>query len=211
MSEAPRNEPFLEFNPHWFRRAVHAMGAAFVLFYLLPPAHPVAGPVRRYLPGLAFAAFAGLEAVRMAGGIKTEHFFGLREYERSRVSGYVYFGAGTVLLLYLFPQSIAVPSIVGGAIGDPIVGEIRDRGWNWTSLAVGALLGAFLYALAGWHPGLALGAGVLMGAAERTRIWLLDDDFVMPVVPALALLLLVLGGWVQAPPDLIVPLGAWGS
>jgi hypothetical protein len=207
MTEAPRDEPFLRFNPHWFRRAVHAMGGALILYYLLPPGDPVAGPIRRYLPAVAFAAGAAVEGFRMAGGIKSEHFFGLREYERSRVSGYIYFGAATVLLLYFFPQAIAVPSIVGAAIGDPIVGEVRDRYGMGPGLATGTAFGAFLYALLGWGGLVAVAAGAIMAVAESTRFRLLDDDLLMPMVPALVLLGLHLAGYLAVPEPLIQPMG----
>src|ERR671937_115287 len=71
----------LEFDPHWFRRAFHAFGACFVVYYLLPEHGAVMTFVKEALPVLLFAGALAVEAYRILGGLPTEAFFGLREYE----------------------------------------------------------------------------------------------------------------------------------
>ncbi len=199
----PQAGQILEFDPHWFRRAVHGMGAGFVLYYLLP--HGAWwDPVRTWGPWILLAAALVLEAVRMRGGIRSEHFFGLREYERTRVSGYVYFGMASVVLLTLVPQPLAIPCLVGAALGDPLLGELRNRGRPLGALVAGVLFGAGLFLIAGWGWALALAGGVLLVVGESSRIPWLDDDLTMPLLPAAVLLMLHGGGLVTLPPDLIV-------
>ncbi|MCA1814069.1 MAG: hypothetical protein LC624_08980 [Halobacteriales archaeon] len=180
----------IEFDPHWFRRAFHAFGACFVVYYLLPDQGATMLFVKQVLPVLLFAAALAVEAWRILGGVPTEAFFGLREYERFRVSGYVYFASAVVLLLYVFPPAIAAGCIVGAAIGDPILGEFRRArreklGWVATSLFVFAV-----FVILGWHPVWAALAAVVMVVAELAKNSVLDDDFMMPIVPAALLVAL---------------------
>jgi len=195
----------VEFDPHWFRRAFHAFGAAFVAYYLLPSEGTV-GLFRDVLPLAIFAGAVGLELYRMSGRVPTEAFFGLREYERRRVSGYVYFGFSVLLLVYLFPQPIAVACILAAAIGDPIVGEFRRANLPAASVVAGSafVLGVFL--LIDFHPLLAVFGTALMIVAERVKIRWLDDDFLMPMLPAAALYAITASGLFAAlgiglPPD----------
>jgi dolichol kinase len=180
----------LEFDPHWFRRAFHAFGACFVVYYLLPDQGATMAFVKQVLPVALFAGALGIEAYRILGGLPTEAFFGLREYERFRVSGYVYFASAVVLLLYVFPPAIAAGCIVGAAIGDPILGEFRRArrerlGW----LAAGLFI-ALVFLILGWHPAWAALAACVMVAAELAKNSVLDDDFMMPVVTAAVLVAL---------------------
>lgn len=199
----PAPDQLLEFDPHWFRRAVHGMGAGFVLYYLLPSTGWW-GPVKTWGPWVLLLAAAAVEAVRMTGGIRSEHFFGLREYERTRVSGYIYFGFASVVLLTLVPQPIALPCLVGAALGDPLVGELRNRDRPLGSLVAGVLFGAGVFLIAGWGWLLALAGGVLLVVGESSRLPWLDDDLTMPLLPAAVLLALHVAGVLALPPDLIV-------
>ena len=176
----------VEFDPHWFRRAFHAFGACFIAVYLLPITG-ISGHLRFYGPLAIFAGVLGLEAYRMSGRVPTEAFFGLREYERRRISGYVYFGAATLTLVYFFPQPIAVACILASAIGDPILGEFRRAGFARLSIVAGGafILGVFL--LIGFHPLLSVFATAIMVAAELTKIKHLDDDLLMPLSSAIVL------------------------
>jgi hypothetical protein len=177
----------LEFDPHWFRRAFHAFGASFVVYYLLPDEGSTMAFVKLALPVLLFAGALVVEAYRILGRIPTESFFGLREYERFRLSGYVYFASAAVLLIYVFPPAVAAACIVGGAIGDPILGEFRRARRERLGWLAGGGFGAGVFLLLGWHPALALLGGALLVLGELAKNPVLDDDFMMPVVPAVVL------------------------
>lgn len=177
----------LEFDPHWFRRAFHAFGACFVVYYVLPTEGLTWTFVKQALPVLLFAGALGIEAYRILGGVPTEAFFGLREYERYRISGYVYFASAVVLLLYAFPPAVAAACIVGAAIGDPIMGEFRrakraKQGW-----VAAAAFGFLVFTVLGFHPLLGVLGGVLLVVGELMKTRVLDDDFTMPILPAAVL------------------------
>lgn len=180
----------LEFDPHWFRRAFHAFGACFAVYYLLPEQGATMTFVRLALPVLLFAGALTVEAYRILGGLPTEAFFGLREYERYRISGYVYFASAVVLLLYAFPPAIAAACIIGAAIGDPILGEFRRAKRPQLGNLAGLAFGAFVFAALGFHPALALLGGALLVVGELAKNKVLDDDFMMPILPAVVLVAL---------------------
>jgi dolichol kinase len=206
----------VDFDPHWFRRAFHAFAACFVVYYMLPTTGAL-GFVRGIAPPAVFVGAVALELFRMSGRVPTEVFFGLREYERRRISGYVYFGLATVILVTFFPQSIAVACIVGAAIGDPILGEFRRAGLVKVSILAGGafVLGVFL--LVGFHPALALFASAVMVGAEMTKHRWLDDDLLMPLLPAVVLFAITasgvfapLGIGLPPPPiDTVLEVPAW--
>ena len=176
----------LAFDPHWFRRAFHAFGACFAVYYLLPEQGLTMAFIKHALPVLLFAGALAVEAYRILGRLPTEAFFGLREYERYRVSGYVYFASAVVLLLYAFPPAIGAACIVGAAIGDPILGEFRRAKRPKLGNLAGVGFGTFVFWAVGFHPALALLGGLLLVAGELAKNRVLDDDFMMPILPAVA-------------------------
>ncbi|HEV8360283.1 MAG TPA: hypothetical protein VGR28_07515 [Candidatus Thermoplasmatota archaeon] len=180
----------LSFDPHWFRRAFHSFGACFAIYYLLPETGATMTFVKQFLPVLLFAGALSVEAYRILGGVPTEAFFGLREYERFRLSGYVYFASAVVLLLYAFPPAVAAACIVGAAIGDPILGEFRRAKRPRLGIAAGVAFGALVFGVLQFHPALALLGGLLLVAGELAKNKVLDDDFMMPILPAVALVAL---------------------
>lgn len=188
----------LEFDPHWFRRAFHAFGACFIVFFLLPDEGVTMGFVKGALPALLFAGALAVEAYRILGGVSTEAFFGLREYERYRISGYVYFASSVVLLLYAFPPAIAAACIVGAAIGDPILGEFRRAKREHAGWAATLAFGTIVFAALGFHPSLAVLGGGLLVAGELWKNRYLDDDFMMPILPAVVLIALDAAGVLAA-------------
>lgn len=180
----------LEFDPHWFRRAFHAFGACFVVYYVLPDQGLVMGFVKQALPVLLFSGALAIEAYRILGGLPTEAFFGLREYERFRLSGYVYFASAVVLLLYAFPPAVAAACIVGAAIGDPILGEFRRARRERLGWLATLAFGASVFLVLGFHPALAALGAVLLLTGELAKNRVLDDDFMMPVLAAAVLVAL---------------------
>lgn len=188
----------LEFDPHWFRRAFHAFGACFVIYYLLPEQGLTMTFVKQYMPVLLFIGALTVEAYRILGGVPTEAFFGLREYERYRLSGYVYFASSVTLLLYAFPPGVAAGCLIGAAIGDPIIGEFRRKGREYAGWAATMAFGAGVFLLLGFHPALAVLGGGFLVAGELAKNKVLDDDFTMPILPAVVLVALEATGALAA-------------
>jgi hypothetical protein len=185
------------------RRAVHAIGAAALLYYILPS--PLFGvlPKEEILLG-ALAAVLLLEVLRHAVGLPLPL---LRDYEEHRVAGFAFFAIALVAVLLLAPRPVAAAVILGTAVVDPVTGELRaqaPRLYPAVPLVLyGALATIGLAGIGGWplvpSIGLAAVAAVVAVAAEAPKYRWLDDDLVMTFVPALALwglgaVLLGLGG-----------------
>jgi dolichol kinase len=172
------------------RRTVHVLIAVTPLYYLLPDTLPYVD-LHRSVVLLAGAAIVGtLETARLTFEFRLP---GLRPYEERRVASYAWAAAGVLAALWLLPEDIASASIVGMAFTDPLIGELRSRGfgdWHSVSLpfAVCVLSCASMYLLFAYR-GLselvvlsAVGALAAVGV-ERWKNHVLDDDFLMIVVP----------------------------
>jgi hypothetical protein len=176
------------------RRAVHALGAGALVYYLLPT--PLYGFLyRQEILLAALGAVLLLEGVRHA----TRYPLPLiRPYEERRVAGFAFYAVALAVVLLLFPRPIACAVVLGTAIVDPVSGELRSgaaRLYPGLPLALYAGLAVLgLAGLGGWPigPSLVLAAvgAVLAVAAEAPKLLWLDDDLTMTFVPALALLAL---------------------
>jgi hypothetical protein len=175
------------------RRAFHLAGAGILVYYVLPPGLFVVLTTRELL----FAGLAGvlvIEAVRLVGRVEVPT---LRDYERSRIASYAWYGVALVAAIVLFPEPVAVSVVLGTAVVDPLVGELRRRPtayrWAYPALPVGvyAALAGLVLAAAGWDP-TRLAAGAVVAAlvavaVERPKLAYVDDDLAMTVLPAVAL------------------------
>jgi dolichol kinase len=142
-----------------------------------------------------------LEILRIKGKISSDHFFGLRMYEKNRVGSYVFFAVAILILLRFFPQQIAIPCILCACLADPIMGEIRNRFGKKYVYPFGFLV-CMLFFIVTWYKAdvkllllvSIVGAfGAIIG--ETKKIWWLDDDFMIQMVPALLILII----WIGAP------------
>lgn len=180
------------------RRLLHLAGLAVLLYYLLPPNFFLVASVETVLL-LALASVLALEGLRLAAHLELPT---IRPYERRRLASYAYYAIALVLAVLLFPRPIAVAVVLGTAIVDPLIGELRLRPEArrlypvlpvalWAGFAFGSLvlLGAWTIPAALLA---AVGAGALAVAVERPRFAGFDDDLAMTLVPALALLALTL-------------------
>ena len=190
----------VEFDAHWYRRVFHTFGASFLIYYMLPEIHWM-NILKFWLPILAIIFFTALEILRVKGKISSGHFFCLKEYEKNRFGSYLYFGFAVAILLLFFPQQIAIPCILCGCIVDPIIGEARFKfGKKW-AYYLGFLVSMLLFVLIWYKADVTLmlvvsivgGLGAVVGEAKK--FWLLDDDFMIQMVPAILVLIL----WICAP------------
>ncbi len=97
------------------RKVLHALSSFFMLFYLLP--ETILWVQREWLLFVPLVLVTFLELVRISQGWLLP---GMREYERSNVSGYVWAGATLVLAIVIFPPSMVIPVYVCWAWLDPL-------------------------------------------------------------------------------------------
>ena len=126
IKDAKKKINSLDFDAHWYRRAFHAFGASFLIYYILPDVDWI-NILKLWIPPLIVIFVIILEVLRLTGKISSNYFFGLRMYEKKRIGSYVFFAVAILILLRFFPQQIAIPCILCATLGDPIIGEIRRR------------------------------------------------------------------------------------
>ena len=190
----------LDFDVHWYRRVFHAFGASFLFYYMLPNVDWI-NLLKFWVPPAIVVIAVMLEILRLNGKIGSDHFFGLRMYEKNRVGSYVFFAVAILILLRFFPQQIAIPCILCACLADPIMGEVRNRFGLKHVYIFGFLLCMFFFMVAWYKADIRLmliasivgGFGAIIG--ETKKFWWLDDDFMIQMVPAVLLLII----WIGAP------------
>ncbi|MCI4331646.1 MAG: hypothetical protein L3K19_07370 [Thermoplasmata archaeon] len=174
-----------------WRRCLHVLGVAVLLYYLLPV---------RLTPWLtteevllaALGLVVVLEAARHAIGVELPT---IREHEQHRIASYTWFAVGLVAAVLLFPKPVAVAAVLGTALVDPLIGELRltetRRRWYPYAPAVIyiALAATSFSVVGGWHVLPTVFAAVTMAGVallvERPKRAWLDDDITMTLVPGL--------------------------
>lgn len=182
------------------RRSVHLLVALAPLYYLLPTEFPGV-PLRRWELLIAlFAIVALFEAVRLRRGIT---FVGLRPHESRSIASFMWAAAGITIALWLMPMEVATPVLIGMGLCDPLAGELRRAKARKTSQIAYPIIVYFVICLvtlslmteARLELILAMSAvgAWLAIAAERAGVPLIDDDFLMIIVPGAFMSLLWLG------------------
>ena len=190
----------IDFDAHWYRRAFHAFGASFLLYYILPDVDWI-NILKLWVPPAIVLFVIILEVLRLTGKISSNHFFGLRMYEKNRIGSYLFFAVAILLLLRFFPQQISIPCILCATLGDPIIGEIRKR-FSRNYVYIFGFFVCMFFFLISWYKSDAMliimvaivGAfGAIVG--ETKKFWWLDDDFMIQMIPAVLLLII----WISIP------------
>ena len=205
----------IQFEAHWFRRVFHTFAASFLIYYMLPDEPWITMLKTGFAVGIVFFVFI-LEYLRIKGKIHSNNFFGLRIYEEKRLASYVYFGVAILILLVFFPQQIAIPCILCACFSDPIIGEIRHRYGKKEAYIIGFLICMFFFLIT-WHTvdmSIMFFVSIFGASAavigEAKKFWLIDDDFMIQILPAVILLILwqgfLFGGINILPAELILPI-----
>ena len=135
-----------------------------------------------------------LEILRIKGKVNSDHFFGLRMYEKKRCWKLRIFCCCNTYFILFFPQQIAIPCILCACLADPIMGEIRHRFGEKHDI-VGFLV-CMIFFMVTWYKAdirlmlfaSVIGAtGAVIGETKKFK-WL-DDDFMIQIVPAVLLLI----------------------
>jgi len=205
----------IQFEAHWFRRVFHTFAASFLIYYMLPDEPWITTLKTGFAVGVVFFVFI-LEYLRIKGKIRSSDFFGLRKYEEKRPASYLYFGVAILILLVFFPQQIAIPCILCACFSDPIIGEIRHRYGKKEAYIIGFLICMFFFLIT-WHTvdmSIMFFVSIFGASAavigEAKKFWLIDDDFMIQILPAVILLILwqgfLFGGINILPAELILPI-----
>ena len=123
----------------------------------------------------------------------------MRDYEQTRVAGFVWFATGTSILFIFtemgaFPQSIAIATIVMAAYTDPVIGEAnRNLGGNW-GLGLGFLCAFLIYVSVIGSIFYSIMGALVAVIVERPKLKWFDDDLAMQIFPAAILSILWLSG-----------------
>jgi hypothetical protein len=123
----------------------------------------------------------------------------MRDYEKDRVAGFVWFASGTFIIfgfteMGAFPQSIAIATIIMAAYTDPVIGEAnRKLGGNW-GIGLGLLCSFLIYQLIIGVLFYSIMGALIAVIAEKPRLKWFDDDLAMQIFPVTILSILWLSG-----------------
>jgi dolichol kinase len=206
----------IEVDAHWFRRVFHTFAASFLFYYILPEGETLS-LIKMVVPISILLCMVIIEYHRIRGSLNHQRFFGLRSYEQKRPASYLYFGIAVVLLFLLFPQQIAIPCILCASFTDPIIGEVRYALGKKRAYLIGFFV-SLLFFLVTWYQadfwviflvGFIGATGALIGEAKKLR--LLDDDFMIQMLPAIVLYFVWQGFLIVniniLPPQILLPVG----
>ena len=186
-----------ELGDRVYRRFLHCLGVLVLLYFALPR-RLVGWFTTEELLLLGLTLVLVLELLRWVAGVELPT---IRSYEKARVASYTFYAVALVVAVLLFPLPVALVVVLGTALVDPLIGELRlsDR-WRstypWFPGAVYVLLGTSgLILVTHWSAfGAVLAASIaalLALVVERPRIPQLDDDLAMTLVPGVVLLALI--------------------
>jgi len=181
--------------PHLFRRLFHLASPVFLLYYWIPEDLGNTGIRREALLLLAMGTVLSVDVARIALRIPV---FGLRKYEAGRLSAYAWGTIGLALGLALFPTILVIPAFCGMAWIDPLCAWARTgKKYPWLpAIGYAAVFASLLGITQG---GLSVHAIVALTAiatplallAEYADLRLVDDDFLMTVIPLIGLTLVL--------------------
>lgn len=199
IKDTKRKINSIDFDAHWYRRVFHAFGTSFLIYYMLPTDIFWIDFLKSWMPLIIVIIAILLEILRLKSKISSDHFFGLRVYEKNRVGSYVFFAIGILVLLRFFPQQIAIPCILCACLADPIMGEIR-KSFGINYVYIFGFLFCMIFFMVSWYKAdirLQIIASIIgaIGAVigETKKLWWIDDDFMIQMVPAIMLLILWIG------------------
>jgi dolichol kinase len=176
------------------RRLMHCLIALAPLYFLIPDDLPVPNVRRWVLLIVFFAAVSIFDTWRRLNKVP---IFGLRPHEQEGIASFAWAAAGITFVLWLIPKPLATATLISMAFVDPLAGELRrvygKKIWvHAASIAVYFALAFSTLALWGDHAITSCVIIALIGAlvaipSEAIKMKVLDDDFLMLVVPGVAM------------------------
>ena len=186
-----------------YRRFNHTVASCFVIYFLFP--EHIFGVDRLYLVILFWLSIVIIEYLRLSGVFALD---GMREYESSRVAGFVWFATGTCTILFfyeidVFPEIFAVSTIIMASLVDPLIGECNKKYGDLQGFFSGFIASVLIYQLIIGSLFYSLIGGLVAVLVERPKFKWLDDDLLMQIFPILIMTIFYLSG---LGPDLQVSL-----
>jgi len=177
-----------------YRRFNHTVAACFVTYFLFPES--ILGFDRVYLVGIFWLSILLIEYFRLNGVFTLD---GMRDYEDTRIAGFVWFATGTCMILFfyeigIFPEIFAVSTIIMASFIDPLIGEVNRKYGDKEGILAGLvgsfviyqmILGVLFYSLVG---------SVVAVIVERPKFKWLDDDLLIQIFPIMAMTIFYLSG-----------------
>lgn len=172
-----------------FRKILHSMAWIYLVFYLLPT--HIFGLHRKILFLIFVLIILSFEALRIYFGFEV---YGMRHYEKRQIAAYAWATMAAVIGLLFFPIHLTVLCLVGMGIVDPLIGELeknKPSSCPYLPLLIWAVLGIIILTiLANFSLVFVIllsvvGSVVAVGVEKPTLI--IDDDFLMVVVPLIIL------------------------
>jgi hypothetical protein len=187
-----------ELGDRLYRRLLHCLGALAVLYLILPSGTFVVVPTEVVLLS-ALEMILVLELLRHLRGWEMPT---IRPYETDRIASYVWYAIALTAALLLFPRAVAAAVIVGTALVDPFLGELRLRAATparslGPGVAIYAVVAGAAFAIFGGWRGIALvglaGLAAVVAVSVEWPTWgTVDDDLAMTLVPGAVLTILLL-------------------
>jgi len=195
------------FDEKIYRRFNHTVAACFVIYFLFP--QKIMGLERIYLVILLWIIILGIEYLRLN---KNLNLFGMRDYEKDRVAGFVWFASGTFIILGFyemgaFPQSLAIATIIMAAYTDPVIGEANHKLGDRWGLGIGFVCSFAIYQLIVGVIFYSVLGGLIAVLVERPKLKWFDDDLAMQIFPISILSILWLSGIGPDLPETIIESG----
>ena len=178
-----------------YRRFNHTVAACFVIYFLFP--NYILGFDRVYLVGIFWLSIILIEYFRLSGAFTLD---GMRDYEDTRVAGFVWFATGTCMILFfyemgIFPEIFAVSTIIMASFVDPLIGEVNRKYGDKEGILAGLIgsfviyqmiLGVLFYSFVG---------SVVAVIVERPKFKWLDDDLLIQIFPIVVMTIFYLSGF----------------
>jgi len=173
------------------RRIVHLSTPVFLIYYFLPDPLWTGGPAR--VLGLLIFLMIVLvaEALRLMYRPK---IIGMRDYEQANISAGAWAAMGMTFALLFFPIGYSAPAFMGMGWVDPVIGDLRRKSSPlYPSVP---LILYFLIVLVSMAVIMGPTVSVILTSlvvsplaiwAERLKTRYVDDDFLMIVVPLIAI------------------------
>jgi len=179
------------------RKGFHLTSPVWLIWYWMPQDAWVGVRKEAVLVSILSIALL-IEAARLITG---RHILGFREDESDRISSYAWGSMGLAIGLFFFPGEIVILTFWGMAWIDPLCAYARRRGgYPWVPFVAYAMLAlgvSFLVVPTAVYQTVPVGpsriavfailGAVLAVGAEKPNWKHVDDDFLMHVVPMVAL------------------------
>tara|TARA_B100000579_G_scaffold386126_1_gene357641 strand:+ start:848 stop:1435 length:588 start_codon:yes stop_codon:yes gene_type:complete len=188
-----------------YRRFNHTVASCFVIYFLFP--EHILGVDRLYLVVVFWLSIVLIEYFRLSGVFALD---GMRDYESSRIAGFVWFATGTCAILFfyeigVFPEIFAVSTIIMASLVDPLIGECNKKYGDLQGFFAGLIASVLIYQLIIGSLFYSLIGGLVAVLVERPKFKWLDDDLLMQIFPILIMTIFYVSG---LGPDLPVSLGS---